>query len=610
MDIGHELHQLRARLDRIERSSRLSHASLDGTAITVKDTDGTVRGAIGMQPDGTIGLIAVDGPPPGAPTAPIVTPSIGGLRVVWDGALADGSPLPADFAHVAVHVSTSSGFTPSAATFVGTITRSGTGGMLPVTPLPYVAHYVVLIAVNSSGIPGPASAQTAATPVKVDGPDITAGSVTAAAIQAGAITAEKLEAVLELATRIVAGDPAGARVELNEDGLRVYDGSNVLVIQFNAADGSAVFTGDITASDITGSTVTGGLFQTDTSGERITINEGDLNKIFIYNSSGAVVSSFTPTGISLVGPTGNVLAISPSTTIPSLRWFNTTQTKVARVQAIEDASHNVALEWITSKFADGGPYTDLIWHQYMGSDQAVTERMRDDGAFTTYIGGAYYLAPGWARLQLNNSDSPTQTSQLSLEPALGIIQQARFQVLAPASGNTALYVQGLTGHTGNLLRLYMDGDRMIVDKDGNATLAGGLTVGATTWQTYTPTVAGHGTGTFTSRTGYYYKIGKLVYFTADIVMNAAGTGASTVTVTAPSSIYRGTRQAIPCHAQSTTTSGAVMNGHAVSLTTGTGAVIDRISVSNDGTSNRDNILTGANLLAGAQITISGHYREA
>ncbi|MFF1444107.1 hypothetical protein [Streptomyces sp. NPDC058295] len=472
MDIGRELQQLRAKLEAIERSARLSHASLDNTAITVKDGTGTVRGAIGMQPDGTIGLIAVDGPPPGAPTAPIVTPSIGGLRIVWDGALADGTPLPADFDHVAVHVSTSPGYTPSAATFVGTITRSGTGGMLPVTPLPYVAHYVVLTAVNSSGIAGAASAETAATPVQVEGPDLTAGSVTAAAIEAGAITAEKLEAILQLATRIVAGNPSGARVELNEDGLRVYDGSNVLVIQFNSADGSAVFTGDITGSDISGSTVTGGLFQTDTTGERVVINEGDNNDIRIYNAANTLVGVFSKDGVGWKGTNGSVLSLNANATLPNLLWRNSTLTKSATIQAFQDGSGNIALETVTSKFADGGPYTDLIWHQYMGKDVAFIERMRDDGAFTTYIGGALSLAPGYARLQLNNTDSPTQTSKLSMEPALGYVDNARFQVLAPASSNTALYAQAATGHTGNLLRLYRDADKFTVDTNGNTVVAG------------------------------------------------------------------------------------------------------------------------------------------
>lgn len=477
MDIGHILQNLDARLARMERSPRLSHAALDNTSIVVKDGTGAVRGAIGMQPDGTIGLVAQDGPAPGAPTAPVVTPSIGGLRVVWDGALADGSPLPADFDHVAVHVSTSTGFTPSAATFVGTITRSGDGGMLPVTPLPYEPHYTVLIAVNSSGIGGPASTETAATPLQVDGPDLTVGSVTAAAIQAGAITAEKLEAILQIVTRIVAGDSDGARVELNEDGLRVYNTTDDLVIRFDAADGSAVFTGDITGSDITGSTVTGGLIQTSATGERIALNEDNNNKIILYDEDGTPTGSFTPGGIGLASPsTGNIMAISPSTSVPSIRWTTSAEAKFARILSGTTATDDLYLQLLSSRFTEGA-ITDWVWNQVLTNDHARIERIREDGTGTTLVGGRLLLNASLASIAFRNTADTTQEAFLNVEANLAYINGGRFQVLAPASANSALYVQALTAHTGNLIRAYRDTDKFLVDKDGNTTAAGILAAG-------------------------------------------------------------------------------------------------------------------------------------
>ncbi|MCA1218708.1 hypothetical protein [Streptomyces sp. 8L] len=272
--LAREVADLRRQVRELRASRRLEHSSISQGALTITDPDGTVRAILGHQDDGSVALVSVGGPPPGAPSPPVVTPSLGGLSVVWDGTLADGSTLPADFDHVAVHVSTSSGFTPSAATFAGTITRAGEGGRLPVVPLPYQTTYVRLVGVNTGGIDGPASAQTAGVPAQVDGPDLTAGSVTAVAIAAGAVTADKLEAILALVTRLVAGDPTGARVELNGDGLRVYNNTGALTVSFDGASGNAAFTGTITGSDISGGTITGTLVQTGTGAQRVVLNPG------------------------------------------------------------------------------------------------------------------------------------------------------------------------------------------------------------------------------------------------------------------------------------------------------------------------------------------------
>lgn len=471
VDIGRELQALKARMDRMERSPRLSHAALDNTSIVIKDDVGVVRGHIGMQSDGTIGLIAVDGPAPGAPTAPVLTPSIGGLRVVWDGALADASVLPADFDHVAVHMSTSTGFTPSAATFVGTITRSGDGGMLPVTPLPYAAHYAVLIAVNTSGIPGPPSVEATATPLQVTGPDLTAGSVTAAAIQAGAVTADKLEAILQLATRLVAGNPTGARMEVDEDALRVYNGANSLTIKFDFVADTAVFTGSIT-----GSIVTGGLIQTATSGERVTINEAGQNKVIVYDATGAAVGELSGRGILLEGTSGAIVYIDPDYMYPRIGLTNAAASATAVIQVIEPVTGDANLEMFSGRFT-GSTFSDMVWRQYLGRDLAVIERLRSTTP-STVIGGRLAMLATEGSIGFKNTATPAEDTSLAVAANLATLSGGRFYVIAPASANSALYVEAATAHTGNLIRAFRDGiDRFKVDKDGNATVSGNLTVG-------------------------------------------------------------------------------------------------------------------------------------
>ncbi|MEU0236789.1 hypothetical protein ABZ234_03795 [Nocardiopsis sp. NPDC006198] len=254
-EYAREVAKLRAEvttLKRGQRAGQLAHSSLEeGQTIEVRDETGTLRGRWGWV-DGAVGVVTEGGDPVSAPTAPTVTPSLGGLRVTWDGLLSGDPAIPVDFDHMAVHVSTETGFTPSAATYVGSIRRAGEGGMLPVIPLPYVEHYVVLIPVTTGGVQGAPSAEVSATPLQTSGIDLEADSVEAVHIKAGAVEADKLQAVLALVTTIIAGIPGAARVEMDQDGLRGYNTGNELIFAIDSS-GNAVFSGDIVASEISGS---------------------------------------------------------------------------------------------------------------------------------------------------------------------------------------------------------------------------------------------------------------------------------------------------------------------------------------------------------------------
>ena len=254
-EYAREVAKLRAEvttLQRGQRAGQLANSSLEeGQTIEARDETGALRGRWGWV-DGAVGLVTEGGDPVSAPTAPTVAPSLGGLRVTWDGLLSGDPAIPVDFDHMAVHVSTSAGFTPSAATYVGSIRRAGEGGMLPVVPLPYVHHYVVLVPVTAGGVQGEPSAEVSATPLQTSGIDLEADSVEAVHIKAGAVEADKLQAVLALVTTIIAGIPGAARVEMDQDGLRGYNTDNELIFAIDST-GNAVFSGDIVASEITGS---------------------------------------------------------------------------------------------------------------------------------------------------------------------------------------------------------------------------------------------------------------------------------------------------------------------------------------------------------------------
>lgn len=124
--------------------------------------------------------------------------------------------------------------------------------------------------------------------------------------------------------------------------------------------------------------------------------------------------------------------------------------------------------------------------------------------------------------------------------------------------------------------------------------------------TFTPTVTGGGTVTWTTRTGWYHRIGKMIYVAMHFVVNAAGSGAANFQVDAPTGSVNGaTDQILLTHFQSGTT----RTGYTVHFMGGTGATFDRIRVQDGGAADTVANLQGSNLTAGAVLVIQGWYRE-
>lgn len=127
--------------------------------------------------------------PPQQPSAPVLTGIPTGIQATWDGKNADGSTTRvADWDHVDVHMSTTSGFTPSATTVVATMvatsqnsTIPGTtsqGGSVVISDTNYgVTQYVVFIAVARSGQQSLPSAQSSGTPLQISNIDVQALSL-------------------------------------------------------------------------------------------------------------------------------------------------------------------------------------------------------------------------------------------------------------------------------------------------------------------------------------------------------------------------------------------------------------------------------------------------
>jgi hypothetical protein len=177
--LSDQIAQLSARLAQLERNQRsgfnMLNTSIENSALTVNDGNGTPQFQVGLQADGTYTVKSLGTtPPPIAPSTPGAGGGPFGIWVSWDGIMADGTLPLSDFSYVQVHVSQLSGFTPGAATLAG---HMGGAGLFGVGQL--IAgqnYYIKLVVLNQAGITGPASAQASAIPFAPGGAAVTVSS--------------------------------------------------------------------------------------------------------------------------------------------------------------------------------------------------------------------------------------------------------------------------------------------------------------------------------------------------------------------------------------------------------------------------------------------------
>jgi hypothetical protein len=223
--VQQQLVQMKAQIAQLERNQRfaqLGNSSIDSGALLINNNAGQLQFQLGLQPDGTSAIVSVSQRNPEQPSDPQVASGIAGLYVVWDGAMATGTPPLSDFAAVQVHCSPQQGFIPDATTLQGVITGPalfGVGNLLPGT-----AYYVALVTITIAGVPSIPSNQISGIPQSVPdnipagsitgnkvatgtitGNNIAGGSITAANIRAGTITANEIAASTIVAANLVAG---------------------------------------------------------------------------------------------------------------------------------------------------------------------------------------------------------------------------------------------------------------------------------------------------------------------------------------------------------------------------------------------------------------------
>ncbi|MGW5529377.1 hypothetical protein ACWESE_20750, partial [Streptomyces xanthochromogenes] len=246
MDIGRKIHQLEQKLAQQERASRLASASLDNTALEVRDGDGGLRAIVGQQGDGTTAVNVVNGPPPPAPSAPIVASVLGGITVSWDGAFADGAVIPLDWSRIEVHASPLTGFTPMAATLQSTIeTAQGATVVVPTSgPL-----YVRLLARNTSGTASAPTAQVGPLgPTPVVASDVLDGIITTVKLADDAVTTAKVATGAIDSTALAAAAVTAGKIAA--DAVTSTEIASGAVTNTEIADG-AISTPKLTANVVT-----------------------------------------------------------------------------------------------------------------------------------------------------------------------------------------------------------------------------------------------------------------------------------------------------------------------------------------------------------------------
>lgn len=199
--LSQRLVSIQGRIDVLERASRsaqLGHSSLDGGTIVINDASGLPRGYVGIQPDGTSGIRAVNGPPPSRPNTPEVEGIIDGVKVSWNGDFADGRP--GDFSHLNVHVSgAGEDFIEGPSNLATAFTEAGS---FPVNGIGPGTFWVRFIAFNTSGEASEPSLTASASSLAVVASDVLDGIVTEVKLADGAATEAKIAAAAVTVTKV------------------------------------------------------------------------------------------------------------------------------------------------------------------------------------------------------------------------------------------------------------------------------------------------------------------------------------------------------------------------------------------------------------------------
>ncbi|MEU9946995.1 hypothetical protein [Streptomyces sp. NPDC047939] len=350
-----------------------------------------------------------------------------------------------------------------------------------------------------------------------------AEAVNASKIAAGAVTTVKLDALAVTADKIAANTITAGKLAVGS--------VDATALKADAITGKTITGGTITGTDIIGGTVTGGILRTGTTGERVVLTPTPPSPLVARATMLMYSGATDELGPGLIN--SGVLSSRPNTVVSS----PSTATDSLGTQ-------------VRSNLTLNSPKPGTNRGSFVLS--AITSTSVDVG-YALIDGSCAPDTSGQALVRIATKDGATTPKTAELRVGTGVVQvlAEALQLTPSASNLSGIYLNSVTGHTGNMIRLQHDGvDAFIVDNTGNAAIAGNavvtgqLTAGniATGFTSITPSAPHTPTSTtvFYSVTGTVFLGYATAYTTVPGVRTPAGaqgvTGVSVSAVTATSAM--------------------------------------------------------------------------
>lgn len=340
--------------------------------------------------------LASDTTAPPVPKTPVVTDYLGQVRIYWDGTGSVGEAMPGDFLQTRVHLSTTSGFTPSAANQVDTLDAAG---YAIVTDLAYgTAVYVKLISVDKSGNASAASAEATATPARVSGLDVEALAIATSHLGDGAVTGLKIADATITTAKIGDAQILNAKI------------ANLAVDDAKIASCSI---GKLTVGTLTADITVSARIKTADTGSRVELNSTGIH---VFNASG--VETLTALGasgsVSMIGTfmtgltTGQRIEIATAEPYANIKFFGSSGSLYANISGLDlvdgSGTTRVGVGLISSAFKASNGTTDIRARAFYGYAGSIHQYIGNESQQA--VGGAIQMGEGYVYIRSHNLASP------------------------------------------------------------------------------------------------------------------------------------------------------------------------------------------------------------